>query len=85
VPPSAPPVQLAANGVSPESRIAVSAISGGSVNAGGAGAGGIGGAGGAAESDPPPQPANDALIAAAQRHRRRAVIGPVIDMLPGIV
>ena len=78
-------MQLAANGVSPEMRIAESAISGGSATAGGAGAGGIGGAGGVAESEPPPQPVRVALRTAAQRHRRCADIASVIDMLASIV
>jgi hypothetical protein len=78
-------VQLAANGVSPEIRIAVSAISGGSVVAGGAGAGGIGDAGDAGESEPPPQPARVALRTVTQKQRRRADIGSVIDMLPNFV
>ena len=79
MPPSVPPVQLAAKGVSQETRIAVSAISGGSVTAGGVGAG-IDGAGAGVESDPPPQAASNTKGAAKKGPPQGAVIGGVIGM-----
>ena len=75
VPPSAPPVQLGAKGVSLETRTGVSPINGGSMTVGGGGGGGgAGGGDGAAPSEPPPQPISATATSAVENSQRPAVI-----------